>query len=146
MKKISIKLDVTSDQIVHMQMLKDMSKKFYKADKTGGLLGKYLVTNFGAEISQAIFDSIPPEGFDDVLDSRDVEDDGSMSLLTTSIEKARAFSEENLRVFPTFHSELPKDEIDRMRTIIESCSYIGFKRGYLEGYADAKQQDDEDRN
>lgn len=143
MKKISIKLDVTSDQIVHMQMLKDMSKKFYKADKTGGLLGKYLVTNFGAEISQAIFDSIPPEGFDDVLDSRDVEDDGSMSLLTTSIEKARAFSEENLRVFPTFHSELPKDEIDRMRTIIESCSYIGFKRGYLEGYADAKQQDND---
>lgn len=143
MKKISIKLDVTSDQIVHMQMLKDMSKKFYKADKTGGLLGKYLVTNFGAEISQAIFDSIPPEGFDDVLDSRDVEDDGSMSLLTTSIEKARAFSEENLRVFPTFHSELPKDEIDRMRTIIESCSYIGFKRGYLEGHADAKQQDND---
>lgn len=143
MKKISIKLDVTSDQIVHMQMLKDMSKKFYKADKTGGLLGKYLVTNFGAEISQAIFDSIPPEGFDDVLDSRDVEDDGSMSLLTTSIEKARAFSEENLRVFPTFHSELPKDKIDRMRTIIESCSYIGFKRGYLEGYADAKQQDND---
>ncbi|MTV59175.1 hypothetical protein GM547_14115, partial [Streptococcus pneumoniae] len=80
-----------------------MSKKFYKADKTGGLLGQYLVTNFGAEISQAIFDSIPPEGFDDVLDSRDTEDDGSMSLLTRAIEKARAFSEESLRVFPVFH-------------------------------------------
>ena len=119
MKKISIKLDVTSDQMLEMQTLKGMSKKFYKADKTGGLLGQYLVTNFGGEISHAIFDSIPPEGFDDVLDSRDAEDDGSMSLLTTSIEKAKAFSEENLRIFPTFHSELSKDEIDRMRTIIE---------------------------
>ena len=146
MKKISIKLDVTSDQISQMQMLKEVSKDSDKADRTGGILGKYLISNFGAEISQAIFDSIPPEGFDDVLDSRDVEDDGSMSLLTTSIEKARAFSEENLRIFPTFHGEFPKDEIDRMRTIIESCSYIGFKRGYLEGHADAKQQDDEDRN
>lgn len=143
MKKISIQLDVTSDQILEMQMLKDMSKKFYKTDKTGGLLGKYLVTNFGAKISQAIFDSIPPEGFDDVLDSRDVEDDGSMSLLTTSIEKARAFSEEALRVFPVFHSKLPKDDIRRMSTVIKSCSYIGFKRGYLEGYADAKQQDND---
>lgn len=145
MKKISLKINATPIQIAEMQVLKEASKDSDKADRTGGILGKYLISNFGAEISKAIFDSIPPEGFDDILDSREisVEDDGSLSLLTTAIEKAKVFSEETVRIYPLFHPDLPGDEIERMRTIVKSCSHIGFRRGYLEGHADAKQQEHE---
>lgn len=74
--------------------------------------------------------------FDDVIDSRG-KDDG---LLSHAIAQAKLFSEETLRVFPLSHPDLPQDEIDRMRTLIKSCSFIGFRRGYLQGYADALQK------
>lgn len=79
------------------------------------------------------------EYFDDVIDSRG-KDDG---LLSYAISQAKIFSEGMLDVFPMSHPHLPQDEVDRMRALIKSCSFIGFRRGYLQGYADAKQQEDE---
>lgn len=76
---------------------------------------------------------------EDVIDGRG-EDDG---LLSSAIELAKLFSEEMVSLYPIFHPDLPQDEIDRMRTIIKSCSHIGFRRGYLQGYADAKLLDQE---
>lgn len=76
---------------------------------------------------------------DDVIDSRG-EDDG---LLSFAMELAKLFSEEMVSLYPIFHPDLPQDEMDRMRTIIKSCSHIGFRRGYLQGYADAKKSEDE---
>lgn len=76
---------------------------------------------------------------EDVIDGRG-EDDG---LLSYAIELAKLFSEETLRIFPMSHPDLPQDEVDRLRTIVKSCNYIGFRRGYLQGYADAKQQEDD---
>lgn len=139
MEKISLKINATSIQIAEMQMLKEVSKDSDKADRTGGILGKYIISNFGAEISKAIFDSIPPEGFDDIIDSRE-DDDGFFSSV---IEKADVFSEEMVSIFPTFHPDLTEQETKRIREIVQAYSYIGFRRGYFQGHADAKQQDNE---
>jgi hypothetical protein len=79
------------------------------------------------------------EYLEDVIDGRG-EDDG---LLSYAISQAGVFAEEMLKVFPLSHPDLPQDEIDRMRTLIKSCSFIGFRRGYLQGHSDAKQQDNE---
>lgn len=82
------------------------------------------------------------EYFEDVIDGRG-EDDG---LLSYAISQAKIFSEGMLGVFPMYHSELPQDHVHRMRTIIKSCSFIGFRRGYLQGHSDAKQQEDAENN
>lgn len=76
---------------------------------------------------------------EDVIDGRG-EDDG---LLSYAISQATIYSEEVLRVFPISHSDLPQDHVDRMRTIIKSCSFIGFRRGYLQGHSDATPPDPE---
>lgn len=75
---------------------------------------------------------------EDVIDGRG-EDDG---FLSSVIEKAQAFSEDMLSIYPMFHPDLPQHEVDRIRQVVQSYSYIGFRRGYLEGYNDAKQQED----
>lgn len=82
------------------------------------------------------------EYLEDVIDGRG-QDDG---LLSYAISQADVFAEGMLSVFPMSHPDLPQEQIDRMRTIIKSCSFIGFRRGYLQGHSDAKQQEDEDRN
>lgn len=139
MTEISIKINATHEQIAEIKKLSNrrMRGKLYSPR------GKYLIENFGKVISEAIRESLPPDGFDDVLDSRYSENDDSLSLLTTSIEKAKIFSEETLRIFPLSHSELSQDEVNRLRTIVKSCSYIGFRRGYLQGHADATPPDPE---
>jgi hypothetical protein len=55
--KISVKLDVTKEQIQHMEQLKGNKSKLY--NKQGlplpySKLGKYLIDNFGEQISNAI--------------------------------------------------------------------------------------------
>jgi hypothetical protein len=79
------------------------------------------------------------EGFDDIIDSRE-GDDGFFSSV---IEKAGAFSDEMVSYFPKFHPDLSEQEIKRIREIVQAYSYIGFRRGYCQGHADAKQQDNE---
>jgi hypothetical protein len=74
---------------------------------------------------------------EDVIDGRG-EDDG---FLSSVIEKAQAFSEDMLSIYPMFHPDLPQHEVDRIRQVVQSYSYVGFRRGYLEGYNDAKQQE-----
>lgn len=71
---------------------------------------------------------------EDVIDGRG-EDDGFFSSV---IQKAQAYSEDIASVFPKFHPQIPQDEIDR----IKSLSYIAYRRGYFDGHADAKQQED----
>ena len=75
---------------------------------------------------------------EDVIDGRG-EDDG---FLSSVIEKAQAFSDEILRIYPTFHPGISQNELDRIRTAVQAYSFVGFRRGYLEGYNDAKQQED----
>lgn len=77
---------------------------------------------------------------EDIIEGAYYEDDG---LLSSAIHKAKAFSDEIVNLHPKFHPDIPQHELDRMRTIIESYSFVGFRRGYLEGYNDAKQQKDE---
>lgn len=74
---------------------------------------------------------------DDIIDGRGADD----GLLSHAIAQANLFSEETLRVFPLSHPDLPQDEIDRMRTLIKSCSFIGFRRGYLQGHADGNKSE-----
>ena len=55
--KISVKLDATKEQIQHMEQLKDDKSKLH--NNKGHLLpysklGKYLIDNFGEQISDAI--------------------------------------------------------------------------------------------
>jgi hypothetical protein len=74
---------------------------------------------------------------EEIIDGRG-EDDGFLSAV---IEKAQVFSQEMVKIFPTLHPSLTKQEIYHIQEIVRSYSYIGFRRGYLQGYNDAKQQD-----
>jgi hypothetical protein len=74
---------------------------------------------------------------EDVIDGRG-EDDGFLSAV---IEKARAFSDEILKIYPSFHPGISQDALDMIRKAVEVYSFVGFRRGYLEGFNDAKQQD-----
>jgi hypothetical protein len=63
-KKISIKLDATNEQKQHMEHLKGNKTKLHNSQ--GHLLpysklGKYLIDNFGEEISDAIRKDIQDE-------------------------------------------------------------------------------------
>jgi hypothetical protein len=79
------------------------------------------------------------EGFDEIIDSRDSDD----SFFKSVIEKAGTFSDEMVSYFPTFHPDLNEQEVKRIREIVQAYSYIGFRRGYCQGHADAKQQENE---
>ena len=74
---------------------------------------------------------------EDVIDGRG-EDDG---FLSSVIEKARVFSDEIVSIHPTFHLGMSQEELDRIKKVVEAYSFVGFRRGYLEGFNDAKQQD-----
>ncbi len=55
--KISIKLDATKEQIQHMEQLKNGKSKIYNTQGQPlpySKLGKYLIDNFGEQISDAI--------------------------------------------------------------------------------------------
>jgi hypothetical protein len=55
-KKISVKLNATKEQIQHMEQLKD-GKKLYNTQGQPlpySKLGKYLIDNFGEQLSNAI--------------------------------------------------------------------------------------------
>jgi hypothetical protein len=55
--KISVKLDATKEQIQHMEQLKNGKSKIYNAQGQPlpySKLGKYLIDNFGEQISNAI--------------------------------------------------------------------------------------------
>jgi len=55
--KISVKLDATKEQIQHMEQLKGNRSKLYNAQGQPlpySKLGKYLIDNFGEQISNAI--------------------------------------------------------------------------------------------
>jgi len=56
-KKISVKLDATKEQIEHMEQLKGNKSRIYNAQGQPlpySKLGKYLIDNFGEQISNAI--------------------------------------------------------------------------------------------
>lgn len=74
------------------------------------------------------------EGFDDILDSRGVDD----GFFTSVIKKAQAYSEDIVTVFPKFHPGIPQEEIERIKSFV----YIAYRRGYFDGHADAKQKED----
>jgi|LakMenE01Jun11ns_1017448.scaffolds.fasta_scaffold9160318_2 hypothetical protein len=55
--KISVKLDATKEQIQHMEQLKNGKSKLHNAQGQPlpySKLGKYLIDNFGEQISNAI--------------------------------------------------------------------------------------------
>lgn len=79
------------------------------------------------------------EDFDDIIDGRG-EDDGFFSSV---LAKADAFSEEMISIFPMFHPDLTEQEAKRIREIVQAYSFIGFRRGYFQGHADAKLPDQE---
>lgn len=56
-KKIPVKLDATKEQIQHMEYLKGNKSKLHNAQGQPlpySKLGKYLIDNFGKQISDAI--------------------------------------------------------------------------------------------
>lgn len=53
-ENISFKVNATSEQITEMKRLQKLSKTTRRGDRTGNVLGKYLVTNYGAQISEAL--------------------------------------------------------------------------------------------
>ena len=56
-KKISVKLDATREQVQHIKQLKDSKSTLYNAQGHPlpyRKLGKYLIDNFGEQISNAI--------------------------------------------------------------------------------------------
>lgn len=73
---------------------------------------------------------------EDVIDGRG-EDDGFFSSV---LDKAHVFSGEMVKIFPSLHPSLTKQEIYHIQEIVRSYSYIGYRRGYFQGHSDAKQQ------
>ena len=54
MEKISINVNANPEQISEMKRLSKLSKTTNRGDRTGNVLGKYLIKNYGQEISDKL--------------------------------------------------------------------------------------------